>query len=84
MKQIGANFQEFDSDSTAMIVLEGDQPLGDEAHRYYDELVDKLEADTAHIQHVAGLLGRPADRVGRAERRRQGRLRPAVSARQPG
>ncbi|HEY5842471.1 MAG TPA: RND family transporter, partial [Mycobacterium sp.] len=59
MKQIGANFQEFDSDSTAMIVLEGDQPLGDEAHRYYDQLVDKLEADTAHVQHVADFWGDP-------------------------
>ncbi len=59
MKQIGANFEEFDSDSTAMIVLEGDHPLGDEAHRYYDTLVDKLEADTAHIQHVADFWGDP-------------------------
>ncbi|MDZ4269850.1 MAG: RND family transporter [Mycobacterium sp.] len=59
MKRIGANFEEFDSDSTAMIVLEGDEPLGDEAHRYYDQLVDKLEADTAHVQHVADFWGDP-------------------------
>ena len=39
------DFQEFDSNSSAMIVLEGDQPLGDEAHEYYDGLIDKLEAD---------------------------------------
>ena len=47
MKRIGANFKEFDSDSTAMVVLEGDQPLGDDAHHYYDGLVAKLTADTA-------------------------------------
>ena len=40
------DFQEFDSNSSAMIVLEGDQPLGDDAHDYYDGLIEKLEADT--------------------------------------
>ena len=39
MEHIGKNFKEFDSDSSAMIVLEGDQPLGDEAHQYYDGLI---------------------------------------------
>ena len=57
MKRIGANFDEFDSDSNAMVVLEGDQPLGAEAHHYYDGLIDKFEADPAHIQHVADFWG---------------------------
>ena len=43
MKHIGKVFHEFDSDSAAMIVLEGDKPLGDDAHRFYDALVRKLE-----------------------------------------
>lgn len=38
-KRIGKVFGEFDSDSSAMIVLEGDQPLGAEAHHYYDGLI---------------------------------------------
>ena len=59
MKRIGADFEEFDSDSNAMIVLEGEQPLGGDAHRYYDGLVDQLEADTAHVQHVADFWGDP-------------------------
>ena len=42
-----------------MVVLEGDQPLGDDAHRYYDHLIEKLEADTAHVQHVADFWGDP-------------------------
>ena len=41
-KRIGKVFQEFDSDSSAMIVLEGEQPLGAAAHHYYDGLIDKL------------------------------------------
>jgi putative drug exporter of the RND superfamily len=57
MKKLGANFQQSDSDSIAMIVLEGDQPLGVEARRYYDELVRKLEADTKHVQHVHNFWG---------------------------
>ena len=59
MQQIGSNFQEFDSDSNAMVILEGDQPLGADAHHYYDELIKKLEADTAHVEHVADFWGDP-------------------------
>jgi putative drug exporter of the RND superfamily len=53
MKRVGTDFQEFDSDSSAMVLLEGEQPLGADAHQYYDGLIKKLEADTAHVQHVA-------------------------------
>jgi putative drug exporter of the RND superfamily len=59
MKRIGATFGEFDSDSNAMVVLEGQQQLGDEAHHYYDGLVAKLAADTAHVEHVADFWGDP-------------------------
>jgi RND superfamily putative drug exporter len=57
MKRLGSQFQQFDSDSMAMIVLEGEQPLGDEAHRYYDDLVRQLERDTKHVQHVQNYWG---------------------------
>jgi RND superfamily putative drug exporter len=40
-----------------MVVLEGDQPLGDAAHRYYDGLVKRLEHDTKHVQHVQNYWG---------------------------
>ena len=60
-----------------MIVVEGQQPLGEDAHHYYDDIIRKLRKDTdAHPAHP-GLLGRQVDRGGRAERRRQGRLREA-------
>jgi len=59
MKEIGATFGEFSSDSNAMIILEGDEPLGADAHRYYDELVKKLQADTAHVEHIQDFWGDP-------------------------
>jgi RND superfamily putative drug exporter len=59
MQRIGHDFQEFNSNSSAMIVLEGDQPLGDAAHKYYDGLVKKLQADTKHVQHVQDFWGDP-------------------------
>ncbi|WAC93052.1 RND family transporter [Mycobacterium sp. Aquia_213] len=63
-KRIGSTFHESDSDSTAMIVLESDKPLGDEAHRYYDGLVKKLQADGKHVQHVQNVWGDPLTAAG--------------------
>ncbi|WP_407662422.1 MMPL/RND family transporter [Mycolicibacterium palauense] len=64
MKRIGNDFQEFHSDSSAMIVLEGQEPLGDAAHRYYNDLVAKLEADTKHVEHVQDFWGDPLTEAG--------------------
>lgn len=52
MRRIGELFKESDSDNTAMILLEGDQPLGDNAHYYYNNLVRQLSSDTTHVQHI--------------------------------
>ena len=59
MKRVGEVFQEFKSNSSVMIVLEGDEPLGDDAHKFYDEIVDKLEADDKHVEHVQDFWGDP-------------------------
>jgi putative drug exporter of the RND superfamily len=59
MRHIGQKFGEFDSDSAAMIVLEGDKPLGADAHTFYDTLVKKLNADTKHVEHVQDFWGDP-------------------------
>lgn len=64
MKRIGQVFEEFDSDSAAMIVLEGDEPLGDDAHRYYDALVDRLTENTEHVEHVQDFWGDPLTAAG--------------------
>jgi putative drug exporter of the RND superfamily len=63
-KRIGQVFHEFDSDSEAMVVLEGDQPLGESAHEYYDELLKRIEADTKHVQHVQDFWGDPLTAAG--------------------
>ncbi len=63
-KRIGKVFKEFDSDSSAMIVLEGDRPLGAEAHHYYDGLVAKLSLDTKHVEHVDNFWGDPLTAAG--------------------
>ncbi|MEB3022006.1 MMPL/RND family transporter [[Mycobacterium] crassicus] len=63
-KHIGAKFDEFDSDSMVMLVLEGETELGPEAHRYYDTLIEKLSADPEHIQHIANLWGDPITAAG--------------------
>ncbi|WP_204803004.1 RND family transporter [Mycobacterium riyadhense] len=58
-KRIGKVFKESDSDNVAMIVLEGDQSLGDAAHRYYDGLIRALRVDTKHVQHIQDFWGDP-------------------------
>src|SRR6516165_9345477 len=63
-KRIGKVFGEFDSDSSAMIVLEGDQPLGAEAHHYYDGLIQKLRQDTKHVEHIQDFWGDPLTAAG--------------------
>ncbi len=57
MMRLGHNFQEFDSNSTVMVVLESRQPLGDAAHHYYDDIVRKLRKDTTHVQHIQDFWG---------------------------
>ncbi|OBG81528.1 hypothetical protein A5733_01130 [Mycobacterium sp. NS-7484] len=59
MTRMGELFQESNSSSVAVIVLEGQEPLGDAAHAYYDELIRQLKADTAHVQHIQDFWGDP-------------------------
>ena len=64
MMRIGKNFQQFDSDTTAMVLLEGQDKLGDDAHRFYDTLIQKLSADTAHIERINNFWGDPLTAAG--------------------
>ncbi|MEE6176596.1 MMPL/RND family transporter [Mycobacterium sp. 050134] len=57
IKRIGQAFKEFDTDSSAMVVLEGDKPLGGDAHRFYDTMIRKLEQDKRHVEHVQDFWG---------------------------
>ena len=59
MERMGKKFKESDSDSFAMLVLESDSQLGDDAHLYYDSIIRQLRADPAHVQHVQDFWGDP-------------------------
>jgi RND superfamily putative drug exporter len=59
MKRVGVDFDEYKSDSSAMIVLESEGPLGDDAHVFYNNMIAKLEADKAHVEHVQDFWGDP-------------------------
>jgi putative drug exporter of the RND superfamily len=59
MMRMGQDFKETNSDSVAMIVLEGQQPLGDDAHKYYDSLIRQLQDDSKHVRHIQNFWGDP-------------------------
>jgi RND superfamily putative drug exporter len=63
-KRIGKVFHEFNSDSAAMVLLEGDKLLGADAHHFYDILVRKLEQDTKHVEHIQNFWGDPLTAAG--------------------
>ncbi|MGF2951298.1 MMPL family transporter, partial [Mycobacterium sp. THU-M116] len=62
--RVGSTFKEFNSDSSAMVLLEGDKPLGAAAHRYYDEIVRRLEQDKKHVEHVQDFWSDPLTAAG--------------------
>ncbi len=63
-QRVGKVFGEYDSDSLATIVIEGAQPLGEEAHRYGDALVAGMTADKKHVEHVQYFWGDPLTAAG--------------------
>ncbi|HTY28611.1 MAG TPA: MMPL family transporter [Mycobacterium sp.] len=63
-QRVGKVFGEYDSDSLVTLVIEGDKPLGDEAHRYGDALVKAMNADTKHVEHVQYFWGDPLTAAG--------------------
>jgi RND superfamily putative drug exporter len=64
MKKVGSTFREFNSDTSAMIVLEGQQKLETAAHQYYGEIVKRLEQDTKHVQHIQDFWNDPLTAAG--------------------
>ncbi|MBU3749548.1 MAG: MMPL family transporter [Mycobacterium sp.] len=63
-KRVGQVFGEYDTDSLVTLVIEGDQPLGADAHRFGDALVAAMRADTEHVQHVQYFWGDPLTAAG--------------------
>ena len=64
IQRISHDFHEGESDSAGMIVIEGQQPLGEAAHRYYDELIRKVRADKAHVLSVQDFWSDPLTAAG--------------------
>ncbi|WP_349269628.1 membrane protein [Mycolicibacterium parafortuitum] len=64
MEHIGKVFEEYESNSSVMIVLEGKDTLGDDARAYYADLIESLEADTRHVEHVQDLWSDPLTAAG--------------------
>jgi putative drug exporter of the RND superfamily len=64
MKRVGQVFHEFDTDSAVMVVLEGQAPLGDSAHRFYGDLMGRLARDTEHVEHIQDFWGDPLTAAG--------------------
>jgi RND superfamily putative drug exporter len=59
MERMGDDFKESNSENVAVLVLEGQQPLGDNAHKYYDGVIRQLKDDPAHVQHIQDFWGDP-------------------------
>ena len=65
MLHIGEKFRESTSTSLTMVVFEApDRPLGDQDHRYYDDLMRRLKQDSRHVQYVMDLWGKPITSAG--------------------
>ncbi|MFV9632070.1 RND family transporter [Mycobacterium neumannii] len=58
-ERMGELFGESTSDALAMVVLEGQDRLGDDVHAYYGELIRQLEADTEHVKYIRDFWGDP-------------------------
>ena len=60
--RVNEDFKVNPSGSLAIIVLEGQQPLGDDAHRYYDQLIRQLQDDPKHVEAIQNFWGDPLTR----------------------
>jgi RND superfamily putative drug exporter len=61
----GQAFHESDYTSAAVVLLETHgRKLGEQDHRYYDELVRRLEQDNQHVQSLLNLWGKPVTMSG--------------------
>ncbi|AHC23613.1 MULTISPECIES: MMPL/RND family transporter [Mycobacteriaceae] len=63
-QRVGEVFEEYTSDSSVMVVLEGQDKLEAPARNYYAELVKRLRADTEHVEHIQDLWSDPLTATG--------------------
>ncbi|EFV13322.1 RND family transporter [Segniliparus rugosus] len=55
---IGKVFKESDSNTLAMIVIEGDHKLNQQDHEFYSRLVAELKKDKKHVQYIMDMWNR--------------------------
>lgn len=84
MERLGEDFKETNTGAMAMVLLEGQQQLGDDAHTYYTRLVRQLEADHTHVQHVQDFWGDPLTRGAAQSQDGSSRIRSGEPERQRG
>ena len=64
MRKIGKTFQEFDSDSSAMVVLEGDQPARRRRAQVLRRRRRQARGRHEHVEHVPDFWGDPLTAAG--------------------
>ena len=59
MDRLNEDFKSPYSGAAAMIVIEGQAPLGDDSHQYYNSIIRQMRDDPKHVQHIQDLWGDP-------------------------
>ncbi|WP_067967469.1 MMPL/RND family transporter [Mycolicibacter icosiumassiliensis] len=57
--KLGEHFGGAGTNNFVYLLLEGDEPLGPDAHRYYATLLDRINADTTHVNSAMDLWSDP-------------------------
>lgn len=57
--KLGDRFGGAGTNNFVYLLLEGDEPLGPDAHRYYSTLLDRITADTTHVNSAMDLWSDP-------------------------
>jgi RND superfamily putative drug exporter len=55
--RISNAFQQATGGGVGIVVLEGEQPLGPEAHDYYERLIEQFRNDPTHVRHIQDFWG---------------------------
>jgi putative drug exporter of the RND superfamily len=59
MQRLNEDFKSPSTGAAAIVVLEGQQPLGDDAHRYYNSLIRQFQDDPKHVVRIQDFWGDP-------------------------
>jgi len=57
--RVNESFKQPGAGNAAMMLLEGEQPLGNDAHEYYNRLIAELRKDSTHVYHIQDFWGDP-------------------------